>query len=423
MVHPSASDKPARLMSLDAYRGFVMLAMASDGFRLARVTKHEDVLAWFAGTSFDAGWRWLCQFLAYHTDHVRWTGCSFWDLIQPSFMFMVGVSMPYSYAARAKLGESGGRMFAHVIWRSIVLVLLGIFLSSNWGKQTNFTFVNVLTQIGLGYWFVYLLLGRHAVLQGAAVATILGGYWWAFYQHPLPSPDFDYSTVGVPQDWSFLQGIAAHWDKNTNFAAWFDADWHGGFMNLFPRPEPFRFNDGGYQTLNFVPSMATIIFGLMTGQLLRGSLSPGQKTLRMLLAGAACLACGMAVDSSIWPYWLNMPQWSVAPIVKRIWTPSWAVFSTGWTLWMLAGFYWVIDVVGWKKWSFPLVVVGMNSIAMYCMAQLLKPWIARTLEIHIPGCADLFKLQAGPTIQAAATLFVMWLMCLWMYRQKIFVRI
>jgi predicted acyltransferase len=127
----------------------------------------------------------------------------------------------------------------------------------------------------------------------------------------------------------------------------------------------------------------------------------------------------MDLDSAIWPW--SPGEWAVCPIVKRIWTPSFAIFSTGWTLWMLAAFYWVIDVKGWRRWSFPLVVVGMNSIAFYCMAQLLKPWISRTLATHFGP--HLFEGPFAAAYEAAARLFVMWLICLWMYRQKIFVKI
>jgi predicted acyltransferase len=113
----------------------------------------------------------------------------------------------------------------------------------------------------------------------------------------------------------------------------------------------------------------------------------------------------------------------LCPVVKRIWTPSWAVFSTGWTLLILSAFYWLIDIRGYKAWAFPLVVVGMNSIAMYVMAGLMKGWISSMLKIHIRP--DLFT-QAGhyaPLVEASCQLFVMWLICLWMYRQRIFVRI
>jgi predicted acyltransferase len=415
---PAPREKPARLVSLDAYRGAIMLFMASGGLALPAVAKHfPDSPVW--------------RFLAFNTDHVPWIGCSLWDLIQPSFMFMVGVAMPYSIASRRAKGDSEARIAAHVVYRAIVLVLLGIFLSSNWSKgSTNFTFVNVLTQIGLGYAFLYLLLGRGLRVQMGALAVILVGYWLLFLLWPLPNAGFDYRAVGWNADWQGLGGWFAHWDKNTNVAAAFD-EW---FLNLFPPAEgkPFRFNAGGYQTLNFVPSLGTMLLGLMAGEMLRTPKSKWRKLGWLLAASGVCLALG----------WLAGEF--VCPIVKRIWTPSWALYSAGWTFAMLAGFFWIIDIVGWKRWAFPLVVVGMNSIAMYCMAQLIKGWIARSLVIHLgplalPGLTHLVKPvltlmnvtvdpvwlndMFGPITQAAAVLLVLWLICLWMYRRGIFLRI
>src|SRR4051812_35631913 len=164
----STAASTGRLGSLDAYRGFIMLVMASGGLAFPAVAKH------FAGDPF-----W--GFLAYQFDHALWAGCSFWDLIQPSFMFMVGVAMPYSYASRRAKGEAPASIWGHTLLRSAVLILLGIFLSSNWNKQTDFTFVNVLTQMGLGYSCVFLLLGRGRVVQFAAAIGILAGYWYLFY--------------------------------------------------------------------------------------------------------------------------------------------------------------------------------------------------------------------------------------------------
>jgi predicted acyltransferase len=112
---------------------------------------------------------------------------------------------------------------------------------------------------------------------------------------------------------------------------------------------------------------------------------------------------------------------TVCPIVKRIWTPSFTLLSTGWTLWMLAAFYAVIDVAGIRRWSFPLAVVGMNSIAIYMMAQLLKPYFGSTLKTYFGQ--DLFSGPYGHLVQSSSTLLVFWLICFWMYRQKIFIRI
>ena len=391
---PRPLEKPARLVSLDAYRGFIMLAMASAGFEL-----------WKVARSFPGDRVW--DFLAYNTDHVPWVGCGFWDLIQPAFMFMAGVAIPYSYASRKNKGESDGVILFHVAVRSLVLVFLGIFLSSNGSSTPGHLLVNVLTQIGLGYFFVYLLRGSGIRVQLAAAAVILVGYWLWFALFPLPPADFDYKAVGLPETGGYLSGFFAHWDMNTNAAAHLDRR----LLNLLPAyaAKPFEYNPGGYQTLNFIPSMATMLLGLMAGELLRGPKDGRAKLGWLVACGSICIIVG------------QLAGWTVCPIVKRIWTPSWAVYSAGWTLWMLAAFYAVCDLKGWKGWAFPLTVVGMNSIAVYCMSQMLKPAIRGTFR-NLAG-AGWFSGTYGPIVQCAVILAALWLASYWMYRRGIFVRI
>ena len=196
---------------------------------------------------------------------------------------------------------------------------------------------------------------------------MLVGYWLAFVLYPLPPVGFDTALVGVPADWPHhLQGFAAHWDKNTNLAHRAD-QW---FLNLFPRESPFVFNRGGYPTLNFVPSLATMIFGLIAGGLLRGAASRRDKLRALVVYGAAGIALGAVLHFA-----------GICPLVKRIWTPSWAIFSAGWAALFLALFYWMVDVRGWRRWSFPFLVVGVNSIAMYVHR-------ARRRALHGGGAAD-----------------------------------
>ncbi|MCC6143986.1 MAG: DUF5009 domain-containing protein, partial [Candidatus Hydrogenedentes bacterium] len=139
---PSA-DAPKRLVSLDAHRGFIMFVLVSELFGLA-------LLAHALGDG-----SWLGRFLAYQTEHVPWTGCSAWDLIQPSFMFIVGVALPYSYAARKKRGDSEASIFAHTVKRIVILLLIGLVLRSQGRDYTYFTFEDVVQQIALGYIFLY----------------------------------------------------------------------------------------------------------------------------------------------------------------------------------------------------------------------------------------------------------------------------
>jgi predicted acyltransferase len=388
--------KPHRLLSLDAYRGFIMLVLATGGLGFVKVRQ-----------SFPDNPVW--RFLGFHTDHVAWIGCSFWDLIQPSFMFMVGVAVPYSMASRRARGQAEQVIWLHVIWRSLLLIALGIFLSSTSTPRTNFTFVNVLTQIGLGYVFLCLLAGRGLIVQFAALVVILIGYWLLFFLWPLPPEGFDYSKV-IPakETWHGLPGFWAHWDKNTNAAAAFDL-W---FLNLFPPADgktPFAFNAGGYQTLNFVPSLATMLLGLMAGELLRSKRRHEQKLLWLVVAAVVCLGVGYLAGKT------------VCPLVKRIWTPSWAIYSTGCTLAMLAFFYAIIDVLRWRHWAWPLVVVGTNSIAMYVMIQLMSGWIGNSWQTHLP--AGTFSDPYGVILRMTLVAATLWLICLWMYRRKLFLRI
>jgi len=374
-----------------------MILMASGGFGIAQVARHYN----------ESGF-W--QFLAHHTEHVPWAGCSLWDLIQPSFMFLVGVALPFSIANRQARGQSFGAMLGHAIWRAVALIFLGIFLRSVGRKMTYFTFEDVLTQIGLGYVFLFLLGWTKARTQAIAAGLILFGYWLAFALYPLPPSGFDWSQVGVPADWPHHPtGFAAHWDKNTNLAAAFD-QW---FVNLFPREQRFVYNGGGYLTLNFVPSLATMIFGLLAGGLLR-SAQPKEVKVKVLVgAGVAGLVVGWLLG------WLG-----ICPVVKRIWTPSWAIYAGGWTCLLLAAFYWSIDNRGWRRWAFPLVVVGMNSIMMYCMANLTRGFFTDSLKTHLGQ--QFFQILGAPfegMVRSIVLLVIWWLILFWMYRRRIFLRI
>ncbi|MFO0818731.1 MAG: hypothetical protein U1A77_12365 [Pirellulales bacterium] len=450
-----AVETPQRLLSLDAYRGFIMLAMASSAFGFAQVAKNESVVNAYTGLNGDSMWRWLWETLAYQFDHVAWGGCAFWDLIQPSFMFMVGVALPFSNARRQREGQSLFVRFLHVLWRSAVLVLLGVFLSSNGAALTNFTFVNVLTQIGLGYPFLYLCSeksGRRENtagwirFQGVAAGLILAAYTLFFAAYVPPEAELNElketltAAKKTEADWTQFTGFAAHWNKHTNAAAAVDRR----LLNQFPRagesPEKrcFWFNDGGYQTLNFVPSLATMLFGLMAGTLLRGERTPWEKFRWLVIAGGICFVIVLPLDTTIWPALLQGKgaTWSLCPTVKRIWTPTWAVFSSGWTFWILSAFYLVIDLWGWRRWAWPLAVVGVNSITMYCMSQLMRPFVKSALKTHGATIDQWAQWEQGinyylfdpqfaysPIVERVAVLFVFWLVCVWLYTQKIFVRI
>ena len=219
VAEPAKPTKaPERLASIDAYRGFVMFLMMGEVLELRKIAE--------AFPNSD-----LWQFLARQQDHVEWTGCTLHDMIQPSFSFLVGVALPFSLANREKSGQSKVAMSIHAFWRAFVLVALGIFLRSVNKEQTNFTFEDTLTQIGLGYGFLFLLGFRSVRTQIITLIVILVGYWGAFAYY-TPPPGFDATKVGVPDGWPhLLSGFPSHWNKNSN-PAWLFDTW---FLNLFPR--------------------------------------------------------------------------------------------------------------------------------------------------------------------------------------------
>jgi predicted acyltransferase len=446
------SRPPARLVSLDAFRGFIMTLLAAAGFGInalatsppdAPVWKVIDREAWTrVAFHFEHPRHWNSNFLFGPSENptegnpLMRGAVSLWDLIQPSFMFMVGVAMPFSAMRRSAIGESNARRWVHAVIRAVILVLLGVFLYSLDNTRTDWIFPNVLAQIGLGYLFAYAVLNLKWWGQVAAIAAILIGTWIAFYSYSVPD-DYDFAAMNArPEFGEVLEPPFRQWSKNGNVAHAFDV-W---FLNKFPRPpeeDPWVKNDGGYQTLNFVPSIATMILGILCGQILLSTRTQWKKVGTLLGIALICYLLGIAAGA-----------WA-APIVKRIWTPSWALFSGGYVVAMLAMFYILFDILPLKKLAFPLVVVGMNSILMYLMGELLHGWVRdKVIHIHfqgvietlagwvaqITGTASRLATEGktigaatydafAPVIDATAVFLVFWLVAYILYRKRILVRI
>jgi len=392
-----APAPPKRLLSLDIYRGLVMFLLLAEHLHIGQVVK-----------SGQAGAIWT--FLHEQQSHVEWVGCVLHDLIQPSFSFLVGAAVAFSVANRRERGQGLGRMAWHALSRAFILITLGILLRSIGRPQTYYTFEDTLTQIGLGYFFLFLLALRPARDQWIAFAVICVGYWIAFAAYPAPGPDFDWKAVSVPTDWSHhVTGFAAHWDKNSN-AAWAFDQW---FLNLFPREKPFVANNGGYATLSFIPTLGTMLLGLLAGSWLRSERPAARKLAFLTLGGLALLATGWALGTA-----------GICPVVKRIWTPSWTLYSGGICFLFTAAFYAVADVKGWRAWAFPLVVLGMNSIAAYLMDWLWPRFLEEAVKRHVP---DRVLLAFGPAYQpfivGCFVVLILGLILFAMWRKKIFLKI
>ena len=388
---------PKRLVSLDVFRGWVMLLMLGEVLRFRQVAQ-----------ALPASGFW--QFLSFHQSHVDWVGCSLHDLIQPSFSFLVGIVLPFSLSRRVIERQSRLHMTLHAFWRSFLLIALGIFLRSLGHKQTYFTFEDTLTQIGLGYGILFLIAQCGRRVFWVSLVSLLLGYWLLFALYPLPAESFDWSQAGVSADWPHhLQGFAAHWNKNTN-PAWAFDQW---FLNCFPRSKPFSFNDGGYCTLSFIPTLATMLLGLLAGRLLRSELTQWQKVKHLVLWGIGSLVGSWLLGAT-----------GLCPVVKRIWTPAWVLYSGGWCFLLTAAFYTVTDIYRWQRWAFPLKVIGMNSITAYASEWLAVGFIADALNRHLgPHCFTLAGKAYRPLFEGGAVLLVIWLFLFWMYRRKLFLRI
>jgi heparan-alpha-glucosaminide N-acetyltransferase len=393
---PPADSPPSRIASVDTYRGAVMLLMMAEVLELAKVAK-----------SFPESATWKA--LAFHQSHVEWTGCSVHDMIQPSFSFLVGVALPFSLASRLRRGESLRFATFHAAWRAFVLIALGILLRSIGKKMTNYTFEDTLTQIGLGYFPLFLIGLAKPRVRWIALGVILVGYWLAFAVYSPPA-DLDLKSVGVaPDSPDLAPGFAAHWNKNSNLAWAFDR-W---FLNLFPRESVFTHNRGGYATLSFIPTLGTMILGLIAGGWLQGQGTPRGKVGRLILAGLVCVAMGWALG-----------YFGICPVVKRIWTPSWVLFSGGICFGVLGLSYALIDLTGFTGWTYPLRVIGRNSIAAYCLAHLIDDFLRSSFRTHLGK--DFFHDWGGayePLAAGAAILLVYWLILFWMDRRRLYLKV
>jgi heparan-alpha-glucosaminide N-acetyltransferase len=384
-----------------------MLLMASGGFGIAQMAaKHPDSI-------------W--EFISPQFAHQAWQGCSLWDLIQPSFMFMVGMAVPFSYTKRREHGQSFFGMAWHALSRSILLVALGVLLATHAGdSHTVFLFTNVLAQIGLGYFILFLFSRMGWEYMLSAIILILAGYTWFFINHPLPTAQELAAIAGMKgAEQAILPGFAGHWGIHTNAAAAFDR-W---FLNQLPQAQPFLYNPGGYQTLNFVPALATMLGGALTGDfLMRSKKSGGGRCGALLVTGIVLVVAGTALDFKILPVvGEQLEPYTLLPVVKRIWTPSWAILSGGWVLIMLSFFYWLVEVAGMRRLVFPLVVVGTNSLVIYLLHSLCAGWITASLHKHLPDST--FPPYWVPVIERCGVLFVLWLVCWWLYKQKAFLKL
>ena len=347
--------EPKRLASLDAYRGLIMIFLVSHGFGFDALKGHP-----------------VWGVIADQVDHVAWEGMVLWDLIQPAFMFMVGVAMPYSLANCA---HGFSENLIRVLLRAAKLVFLSQLFVIVQEGNFQFGLINVLSQIALTYVICFLLMQLSVRWQVAAAVALLSTHWALFVLFPGPEGPFSKSgNVGQMLDW---------WLLGRNYS-------------------------GYYVTINFLSSTVTTMLGVWAGELLRRDLAAEQKLKLLCIWGSGLIAAGLLLTA-----------WN--PMVKRIWTTSFTLTSGGLVVLGLAIMLWWVDMRNHRQLAFPLVVVGMNSIFVYVISQLCRGSIHRAVGVF--GWGFQWAGTLAPVVHAWATLCVIWYACFWLYQRKVFFKI
>ena len=338
-------------------RGFVMLVLVSHAFGL--------------GDFKDPKYQWLAAYF----NHVKWEGLIPWELIMPSFMFMIGTALPFALARRKERGEGFAGVMGHASIRTLKLILLGQFLTCYHAGRWAYEPYETLTQLGLSYFVCFLILQQRFRWQAAAAAGLMLANWGLYAAFPGSSGPFSGAdNVGARFDTAVFQ-LNHAWD---------------------------------WSSMNFLGSAVTVLFGAWAGTLLTTTRPAGSKLQILAAAAASCFVLGFALAP-------------VNPMIHKAWTASFTFFHTGIVVLGLAVFFWLFDSKGWRRPAFPLVVVGMNSIFIYMLWQLFNGWIDRTAAIF----TGRFALAGafGPAMQACLCAAVMWYACHWLYRRGIFLKL
>jgi len=356
---PERSEKkPQRYLTLDAFRGFVMLMLVSHGFGFGELE---------SGSAFG--------FLARQFEHVEWEGGVFWDMVQPSFLFIAGAAMPFAFAIRAQQGAAFPEQAKHVAMRSLKLVLLSQILMSVERGEPHFQLINVLSQIAFTYFLTFWILQLKWKLQAVTGLGLLVVHTALFLIFPGPGGPFSREgNIGQVIDQAVL-----------------------GYT--YP---------GFYVTINFLSSTVTTLIGAWTGRLLLESTSMTKTMMRL-------------VEGAVVSFLMVFAFWALIPGVKRIWTATFTFYSAGWVLLILLTFYYVIEGLGFRKWTFPLVVIGANSIFIYSVSILLHDWLSESLAVFTGGFT--FVGELAPVFQSCAVLLVLWLLNYFLYKRRVFIKV
>ena len=359
-----------RVASIDALRGFDMFW----------ITGGEEIIHALHKMSPNA----TTDLLSLQFHHVRWAGFHFYDLIFPLFLFVVGLVLPFALSKHLEAGQERGKVYLRIFRRLVVLFVLGLVYNG----LLDFNFhhlriAGVLQRIAICY-FVAALIVLNTKVRGqiAFFAGILIVYWLAMMLIPVPGAG---SGVLTPDG---------------NLASFID-------RHLLPRPYCCFAQGDNEGILSTIPAIATTLMGVLAGQWLRTKHTPNRKVLGLAAAGVASLLVGY-----LWSF--NFP------IIKNLWTSTFVLFAGGWSLLLLALFYWIIDVKGYRRWAFFFTVIGVNAITIYLVSHLFDFGTITTIFVH----GFIHRMGAvEPLFWAVSVIMTGWLFLYFLYRQKIFLKV
>lgn len=361
-----AKRATARLDSLDAFRGFIMFWIVGGGS--------------IAGGLQALAHNRFIDTVLYQLNHSAWEGLRFYDCIWPSFMLMVGVSIPFSYAKRS-LTQTHQQMLMHALRRFLILMLLGAVRESvSLGSPRLIELSSALQPIAAAYLVAFLLVRKSWRVQALVGASILLGYLMLLALVPVPG-------IG-----------AVSYRPNANLVHAVDK------ALLGHRSGESVFLEGWGTILSAIPPISTTILGLLLGQLLKSHLTAKARMKIIALTGLSGLALGHLISL-------------VVPVVMKMWTASYGILSASWACLMFLLFYWIIDVLGYRKWAFLFVVIGMNALAVYMGNTVTR--LPHIVRIFTRGPADVMG-PSGPLFAALVFFAVEWSILYWMYKKRLF---
>ncbi|KAA8483078.1 putative acyltransferase [Arcticibacter tournemirensis] len=360
-----------RLLSLDVMRGLIMVLLAAESCMVYTSLQQLEP-AGIGGVLVD-------QFF-----HHPWHGLRFWDLVQPAFMFMAGAALYMSWSGKSVRGITWKGNLKHILIRCLRLFIFGTALHCVYAGKLVWELWNVLTQLSVTTLVAYMIIRKPFAWQMVFSAVL------------LVLTDLLYRMILMP-------GFDQPFTEHHNFGAYMDTLLMG------------KINGDGWVAINFIPTAAHTIWGVLAGKLLASGISAEKKISYLFIAGSVCLVAGYALDLS-----------SVTPIIKRISTSSFVLASGGWVLLMMAFLYWLNDIKDWNKCAWLFTVVGMNALFIYLFFETVgMQWFNGFVGIFIKGFLGFAGTpeKISAIISSLVTLFAEWYLCFWLYKRKIFFKI